>query len=140
MKFTTGQARDLGLDRADDPQVGQASPEESAGEGQEPGAVPQILLSGAAAHPLQESELVVLEDVDAVVVGPEVVDLLLVEAGPEVGADELDGVELVLEPGPLPGEALDYAIAHAEAHALEVGQVLLVLGDGLECEIGDMLI
>lgn len=61
--------------------------------------------AGVDAHAGEGAEGVVGEDVDAAVVGLEVVDLLLEDEHPEVLADELDGVEGVVEAGAVAREA-----------------------------------
>lgn len=69
----------------------------------------------------QKPERVVLQHVDTLMVGSQIVDLLLVNRHPEIGADELHCVELVLEARPFPGEAFDQAIAGRVADVLQCG-------------------
>lgn len=60
---------------------------------------------GLGTHPRERPERVVRQDVDAAVVGLEVVDLFPEDEGPEVLADELYGVEGVVEARAVCGEA-----------------------------------
>lgn len=124
-------ARHLGSHHGVDPQVGQGAPHQAAGEGHELGAGLQVLsvLAGLG----EELEAVVLQHVDTLVVGPQVIDLLpnnkLVitkiyckdlsfspeHCHPEVLANELEEVELVLELGIVLGEPLYESVAGVEA-------------------------
>lgn len=63
------------------------------------------LAAGVGAHAPEGPEHVVRQDVDAAVVGLEVVNLLLEDEGPQVLAQELDHVERVVEAGAVAGEA-----------------------------------
>ena len=126
-------ARHLGSHHGVDPQVGQGAPHQAAGEGHELGAGLQVLsvLAGLG----QELEAVVLQHVDPLVVGPQVIyllpdktnikhnadkcqDLSPEHCHPEVLADELEEVELVLELGIVLGEPLNESVAGVEAQQL----------------------
>ena len=70
--------------------------------------LPDLLATG---HLGQEPEGLVLENVDPLVVGPQVVNLLSENGCPEVLADEFHQVQLVLEFGVLPRQLLDQSVA-----------------------------
>lgn len=66
----------------------------------------------------QKSKRVVLQDVDPLMVGSQIVDLLLVDRDPEIGANEFHRVQFVLEARPFPREAFDQAVAGRVADVL----------------------
>ena len=73
LELAGGHARDLGGDHGVDPEVGQGAPHQPAREGHKLGAGLEILtvLAGLGKEP----EAVVLEDVNSLVIGPQVVNL-----------------------------------------------------------------
>ena len=71
-------------------------------------------------------------------IGAEVVDLLAEDGHPEVLADELHEVQLILELRTLLGQLLDEAVTGVEPDELEVGERLLpLLGVGLLENLAD---
>ena len=73
-------------------------------------------------------------------ISAEVVDLLAEDGHPEVLADELHEVQLVLELRTLLGQLLDEAVTGVEPDELEVGERLLsLLGVGLLENLADQL-
>jgi hypothetical protein len=60
------------------------------------------------------------------VVRSQIIDLFLVDRRPEVRANELHGVQFVLEAWHFAGETLDDPIAGAVANVFESGQVILL--------------
>ena len=138
-------------------EVGEGAAHEAAAEDNELGGALQVLLR--LRHLGQELEVVVLENVDTLernfhemlgvehsvssfmtnlVIGAEVVDLLAEDGHPEVLADELHEVQLILELRTLLGQLLDEAVTGVEPDELEVGERLLpLLGVGLLENLAD---
>lgn len=54
---------------------------------------------------------------------PQIVDLLLEDTRPEIGANKFDGVEFVLESRHLLCHLLNQSVARVEAHILEFGDL-----------------
>lgn len=117
----------LGGDCAGDSQVGEAAPDEPARVRDELGRLLQVLAAVRDVH--EESERVVLQHVDAFVIRAQIVDLLLVDRCPEVGADELHRLQVVpeAEPGPFPSEPLRESIARRVANVFEGGEIRVVV-------------
>lgn len=126
MKLARGHRLHLSGHRAADAQIREASAHQAARERHILGRVLQVLGAGRQAR--EEAERIVLQHIDALVVGAQIVDLLLVDGQPEVGADELHGVQLVGEARPFARHALDQAIAGLVADVLERGQIALLVG------------
>lgn len=125
MKLTRRHGLHLRRHHARDAQIGQAAPHQPARKRDKLGRVLQVLRAGR--QPRQKAERIVLQHVHALVVGPQVVDLLAVNRAPEVGADKLHRVQLVLEAGPLAGETFDDPVTGRVADVLQRGQVVFLL-------------
>ena len=119
LELTGRHARDLGGDHGVDPEVGQGATHQSAREGHELGAGLQVLPVLACLG--EELEAVVLQDVDPLVVGPQVVYLLPEHGNPEVLADELQKIQFVLEFGVIAGQSLNKPVASVVTEQLELG-------------------
>jgi len=101
-------------------EVGQRSSDQATGEGHKLGTGLKIL--SVLARLGQELETVVLEDVHSLVVGPQVVDLFPENSNPEIFANELEEVKLVLEFWIILGKPLNESVASIESKELKLGR------------------
>jgi hypothetical protein len=95
-----------------DAEIGEGTAEDSTAEDDVLGREFEVLRR--VGDLTEEAEGVVLKDVDSLMIRPEVVDLLLENRTPEVGAEELDGVEFVFEPRHFSRESFDESVAGGE--------------------------
>jgi len=49
-------------------------------------------------------------------VSPEIVNLFVIQTGPEICADKLDHVQLILEPAPLSRQSFNNSVSNTESH------------------------
>jgi len=119
LELASWHARNLGRHHRIYPEVSQRASDQAAGEGHKLWTGLQILSVLACLG--QELETVVLEDVHTLMVGSQVVYLLPEDSYPEVFADELEKVKLVLELGIIFGESLNKSISSVEPQQLKLG-------------------
>jgi len=119
LEFDGGWADDFsGHDRVE-AEVGQGASNQTTSEDDEDRGLLQMLLS--VRHPLEELERLVLENVNSLVVGSEVVNLFAKNAGPKVLADEFHQVQFVLELGVFSGQFFNESVSGVVAEELLVG-------------------
>jgi len=117
VKPACGHRRRFSDDDRGNPKIGEGPSNDPARVRQKPRAIFQVLLGGRDFG--DEFKRVVLQDVGALVVRPQVVNLLPVKGYPKVLANELDRVQLVLETWGFFEQPFDNPVARVEPDKLE---------------------